>query len=511
MSTTESLVKKPYDYGTRRAFSSLDDIRDKKVTVMGLGLHGGGETSVRFFLRHGAYVTVTDMKIAEELATPVASLTNDPKLNTKRLRFVLGKHDIADFQNADCVIKNPGVKYEGNIYLAETTHIETDMSVFLQFTQSPIIAITGSKGKSSTVSAIHYGLNKAGKSTLLGGNITLSPLTFFDQTICDAQTNAEGKLPIVVLELSSWQLADLRGRKLLKPHIALITKIVPDHQNWYGEMNAYVADKKLIYADQTASDITICAATGQSSITKPSSEQDWGEVFASESAARVLRYPDDIPNNLKFGCNNDTNWLDNLAVPGEHNKENILNAAFVMQLMGVDDEQTIAILKDYSGIAHRLEFFHTWKNDDTSYRFYNDSAATVPEATAAALSSFKNGLHLIAGGTDKNLDFTPFVRALESTKKGHLLSLFLLGGTGTDKLITMLNEFSTCSNDSVLWHGPYDNLETLLTELRDFILQNKNGGEQSIVFSPGATSFGMFKNEFDRGNTFKDLATKTFE
>ena len=100
------------------AFNTLEDIRGKKVTVMGLGLNGGGEACVRFFLRHGAFVTVTDMKTAEQLAPTINSIGTDSSLDLSHLRYVLGEHRIEDFENADCVIKNPGVKIQGNKFLA---------------------------------------------------------------------------------------------------------------------------------------------------------------------------------------------------------------------------------------------------------------------------------------------------------------------------------------------------------------------------------------------------------
>ena len=226
-----------HSYSSTCAFSSINAIKDKHVTVMGLGLNGGGEAAVRFFLKKGAYVLVTDMKTEEQLKPTIERLNSDPDLDTSRLTYRLGEHRIEDFENADCVIKNPGVKYEGNKYLAAAKAIETDLSIFLRFTECPIIAVTGSKGKSSTVSAIYYGLKEAGYKTFLGGNITVSPLSFIDEVSSDTP---------VVIEFSSWQLSDLRGRKVLKPHISIITKIVPDHQNWYGNMEDYVADKRLM-------------------------------------------------------------------------------------------------------------------------------------------------------------------------------------------------------------------------------------------------------------------------
>ena len=139
----------------------------------------------------------------------------------------------------------------------------------------PVIAVTGSKGKSSTVSAIYYGLSQAGYTTFLGGNITVSPLTFFDQV--------SGDTPVVI-EFSSWQLADLRGRGVLRPHIAIITKIVPDHQNWYGDMESYVADKRLIYADQTKGDYSIFDSGADEPGTGPDPKlhpdaRTWGDLL----------------------------------------------------------------------------------------------------------------------------------------------------------------------------------------------------------------------------------------
>jgi UDP-N-acetylmuramoylalanine--D-glutamate ligase len=242
MQNAEPKPPVPHTYPAGCVFNSLEDIKDKHITVMGLGLNGGGEATVRFLLKHGAYVLATDMKSAEDLKPTIDSIAADSSLDTSRLTYRLGEHRLEDFSEADCVIKNPGVKYDGNQFLAVAKAIETDISLFLHFSKAPIIAVTGSKGKSSTVSAIHYGLTKAGFTAFLGGNITVSPLTFLDET---------DKTTPVVLELSSWQLADLRGRQALNPHISVITKIIPDHQNFYHSMIAYVNDKKLIYAGQT--------------------------------------------------------------------------------------------------------------------------------------------------------------------------------------------------------------------------------------------------------------------
>jgi len=508
------------------AFGTIEDIKDKKVTVMGLGLNGGGEATVKFFLKHGAYVTVTDMKTPEQLKPTIDSIAADASTDTSRLTYHLGGHIIEDFSNADCVIKNPGVKYDGNIYLNAAKAIETDISIFLHFSRAPIIAVTGSKGKSSTVSAIHYGLQQAGFTAFLGGNITVSPLTFLEQT---------NETTPVVLELSSWQLADLRGRRALKPRIAVITKIVPDHQNWYGSMESYVADKRLIYADQTADDYTILDADDDEPGTGPAAGGTWGDLFASETKGTVLRYSkkplpaatygawqepheDGFSGRMRLPAQSGT-ILSGLIVPGAHMRTNALNAALVLVLMGVAPEKADAILARWPGIPHRLQYFHQYTHSGSkhgtaagagsySIRFYNDSCATVPEAAAAASQAFGKPVIFITGGTDKQLSFAPLAAVLGCNDAAAIpvKALYLLAGTGTDKLTPLLDK------ENIIYNGPYNSLDDLLQDIKDSADAVCCSTEKTdiAVFSPGATSFGMFANEFDRGNQFMDKVRRIF-
>ncbi|OJF76741.1 MAG: UDP-N-acetylmuramoylalanine--D-glutamate ligase [Treponema sp. CETP13] len=473
-----------HDYGTKKIFESLSDIAGKHITIMGLGLNGGGEAVATFLAKHGAILTITDMKTAAELAPTIEKISKDPSIDTSKITYILGHHDITDFENADCVIKNPGIKYDGNKFLAVAKHIETDLSLFLQFCPATIIAVTGSKGKSSTASAIYYGLCKAGFDAKLGGNITVSPLSFIDT--CTEKTP-------VVLELSSWQLSDLRGRHLLKPRIAVLTTIVADHQNWYHAMEPYIADKKLIYADQSGDDVLFCA-----------DRNNWGNEFASEAPAHVVRYP----------IKPDEEWLNDICVPGEHQKQNVYNAYLVLCEMGVKEENAIKIMQSYPGIEHRLEYFYTWNK----IKFYNDTTATVPEAAVAAIKAFKEPVHFMGGGTDKGLELDVLADALtESIETQRVRSIRLLEGTGTKKLIKLLKK------RKVDYLGPFDSLESMLNDFKKTIIaefsislerpaNSKSDTHTNlvVVFSPGATSFGMFANEFDRGSKFKEAVKEIF-
>lgn len=476
-----------HSYSSTCAFSSINAIKDKHVTVMGLGLNGGGEAAVRFFLKKGAYVLVTDMKTEEQLKPTIERLNSDPDLDTSRLTYRLGEHRIEDFENADCVIKNPGVKYEGNKYLAAAKAIETDLSIFLRFTECPVIAVTGSKGKSSTVSAIYYGLKEAGYKTFLGGNITVSPLSFIDEVSLDTP---------VVIEFSSWQLSDLRGRKVLKPHISIITKIVPDHQNWYANMEDYVADKRLIYADQDSGDYSIFDAGPDEPGTGPKCGGTWGDLFAKESKATVLRYDAENPRYD----------LGKLLVPGKHMQTNAQNAALVMQLMNVPKDKIKEILQRWPGIDHRLQYFHSWKNKNgVTYKFYNDTCATVPEAAAAATQAFETPVTLITGGTDKGLELNKFTETVINNDGKFLpvKEMYFLEGTATDKILPELDKAK------VKYNGPFNSLSELLDAVKKDISE-KDGKDEIVVFSPGATSFGMFSNEFDRGNQFMNGIKERF-
>jgi UDP-N-acetylmuramoylalanine--D-glutamate ligase len=464
-----------------------------KALVMGLGLHGGGLESARYLAECGAEVTVTDLRGEEALVSSIEKLKDYP------IRYVLGKHEIEDFRAADLVVKNPGVRSDSP-YLKAARRIETDISLFLAACPARIIAVTGSKGKSSVSSALYWALNEARKGKVrLGGNITPSPLSFLEEL---------DKTDDVVLELSSWQLGDLLlsapdGPDLLKPRAAVITPIIRDHMDRYDSMEAYVADKRLIYRNQDEGDVTIAM------------DDEWGRRFLRESRGRLLLYSD---KPLAEGTSG--GWIDGPAgpcyarlwetpaapnieaggivemvperpiVPGRHQKQNLLIAALALLDLGLDAGFIRESLGRFPGIEHRLEFFH----ESGGIRFYNDSTATIPEAAAAAITAFEKPPLLVCGGTDKGLDFSPLAAAAVNAG-----GIFLLEGTGSDKLRRLLD------SGGVKYRGPFDSLETALGA----VLETAARGD-IVVLSPGCTSFGMFRNEFDRGQKWKAAVRRLF-
>ena len=453
--------------------NSNTDISSLKVTIMGLGLHGGGLASTIFFAEKGAQITVTDLR-DETVLKPVIE-----QLDKYKITYVLGKHLEENFLNADLVIKNPAVPLSSP-FLKLAKQIETDISVFLIFNKRPIIAVTGSKGKSTTVSAIFDVFHNIKPEVKLGGNITTSPLTFINDC---TETNDTP----VILELSSWQLADLKNKKLLIPRISVITNIMPDHQNRYSSMDEYISDKKLIYKDQTSADLLIC-----------NYDDPYGKEFASETSAKAYFVSADfLPKSLdgayiqnkegftRIRGNEEKVLETELNISGEHNRLNLLYAALVLRLSNITANLISSKLKTFTGIPHRMELVATRNN----VTWYNDSAATIPQATAAALRGAERPVRLIAGGTDKKLDFNDTIEAFSLAR-----SIYLLKGSATERLTLLLD------NKNIPYKGPYTDLESVI---QDVALDSQSG--ESVIFSPGATSFGMFNNEFDRGDQFRQI------
>ncbi|MDR3174030.1 MAG: UDP-N-acetylmuramoyl-L-alanine--D-glutamate ligase, partial [Treponema sp.] len=444
----------------------MEDFSGQRVLVMGLGLHGGGLESAKYLARRGADLTITDLRDEKTLAPSIEKL--EAALGGGEVRYVLGRHETADFEKADLVIKNPGVRPDSP-YLKAARRIETDISLFLAASPARLCAVTGSKGKSGTASALHWVLSQAreqesgalgGKGALpgkawLGGNITVSPLSFLDRI---------GDGDDVVLELSSWQLADLRGREGFKPRCALITAIMPDHMDRYNSMEDYVADKRVIYQGQDGGDALI-AGRGP-----------WGESFFAEGRGRPLSYGDEKPEPGISG-----GWIEGaegpglarfyegpaagqdageiieavpaeLLVPGRHQKQNLLAAALALLDLGLPPDFIRESLGRFSGIEHRLEFFHR----AAGLCFYNDSAATIPEAARAAVEALagRGRVLLAAGGSDKGLDPGPLLDAAEKAA-----ALVLLAGTGSEKLRPLLRD------RGIPFQGPFDSVDAAVKAL----------------------------------------------
>ena len=459
------------------AITSAGDLRGMRATVMGLGLHGGGLAAARFLIRHGARVTVTDLRDETALRPSLERLCGP-------LRLVLGRHEEHDFATADLVIKNPGVPAGSRFLNAARqagTPVENDISLFRRLhPEVPVAAVTGSKGKSTTAAALHHALRRWHPDACLGGNITVSPLAFADRL-----TPATP----VVLELSSWQLGDLPDPALLRARVAVLTNILPDHQDRYRSMGAYAADKLRIFAGQRARDRALFGPHTWRWVETPPAAAVWhladgrlpGGYAGAEVDGGLLRLRDADAGAGGAAA------LPAGRLPGRHNLLNLAAAALgAAALAGIHElPAAVAALADFGGLEHRLESVAVWQG----IHVVNDSAATMPHATAAALAAFPAPVTLIAGGNDKQLEFGGLRAAL-----GPVQTVVLLAGTATGKLAAAL------AGSGVAVRGPFGDLRDAV---REAFAATRAGG--TLLFSPGATSFGMFAHEFARGAEFKQV------
>ncbi len=440
-------------------------LADKKILIYGLGLQGGGADAVKFFSRYASAVRVTDLKLELDLTPTLEALKNF------NLTYTLGQHKKTDILWADIIIVNSDIwnKAPKSPYLrlAFENHkkIETQIGLFLELCECPVIGVTGSKGKTTVTTAIGELLSLAGMKIMVGGNIPDSmTLSRIEET---------SQLDYAVLELSNFQLRGLHLKKL-SPDIAVITSISPDHLISYqdfpsGPMQAYLKDKQAIFKYQLIKDYLLIRSDlkKQSAFLKGLVSQL--KVFSKHT----------IPKN----------W--DLVLSGEHNRENMGAVYLVGKILSLNDGIIKKGITNFSGVKYRLEKIGTKKG----ITFINDTTATTPSAAIVALKSFpKRKIIWIGGGNTKNLPQKELLKVINHTVK----QIILLKGTGTDKLISDFKKLVPSYRDIFL--GIYDNLKMAVN---DAYKCAKSG--DYILLSPGFTSFGMFRNEFERGKLFNQF------
>ena len=451
----------------------------KKITVFGLGLSGGGVGTALFLAAQGAReIIVTDIKSREELAPSLKKLAS-----YKNITYVLGQHRPEDFTNVDMVIKNPIIPWTNEyVKLALKHHVpvEMDSSLFFRFCPAPIIGITGSKGKTTTASLIAHLLEQAGKKVARVGISQAGVLGALSQ-ITPEHT--------VVFELSSWRLSALAYLKK-SPHMAVVTNIYPDHLNYYKTMAAYMSDKAQIFLHQKAGDI--CIANFDNALVREMVQDAPGSVLWSSVEQSI--------DGDGAWSNGDTLLvshqgkeqillpIQDVPLAGEHNVSNVLLAALAALASGLTMKQIRAGIMSFPGVPHRLEKIAV-KNGVT---YCNDTAATIPDAAVAALRSFTQPTILLAGGSDKNLEFSVLAKEILERPK---YTIFFKGA-GTDKLLLAIRALLP-KNDP----RQFDVVESM-AEAVTRATQHAVSGDV-VLLSPGAASFGLFKNEFDRGEQFR--------
>jgi len=450
------------------AFS--DYFKDKRVTVMGLGLLGRGVGDAKYIAEAGAKeVIVTDLKSEAELSDSVGELSD-----FENVRFVLGEHKVEDFEGVDMILVAAGVPLDSEClkHAREAgVPLVQSAALFTQLSKIPIIGVTGTRGKSTVTQMIHHVLSvTTGEKILLGGNVRgVSNLQLLNEIQEDS---------LCVMELDSWQLQGF-GWANISPQVAVFTNFMEDHLNYYSRgdksreeaMELYFKDKAQIFLHQEESGVLVTTPTVFERIKSlPDSTLGQEVVLADVSA---------IPEDCL------------LAMPGEHNRLNAALAYETLKALSLTDDEIFEGLTSFAGVEGRLQLVKIVDN----VRIYNDSNATTPQATTAALESLDVGnknIILIAGGADKDIDVKPLAYAISE----HCSRVFLIPGSGTDNLLEYLH-------GGKVGVSVVEGLEQAFGEAVKVA-----GAGDIILFSPAFASFGQYKNEYERNDEFLDLVDK---
>lgn len=419
------------------------------VLILGLGSYasGSGTAAALYFAKQGLPVVVTDLKPAEQLHQPTLRLLR----KFRNVTLVLGKHRRQDIKAAQLIVRNPGVPDSVPVVAyAHTLHkpITNDVGIFLQelrkkflHSEVPVIAVTGTRGKSTTTALIAHILKASfGQSVHLGGNIGVSPLTFLHKIKSG---------DIVVLELSSWLLRDVHEPRFT---VAVVTNILRDHMNYYGSMSLYQRDKTRIFLGQTPDEFAI---VNQHDVRV--------QRMVKQTKATVIPFS--------------AHHITSTQLRGEHNDMNIGAAWRVGKLFGLSDAQLTKAVRSFPGLANRQEVIRQYKGR----MFVNDTTATTPDATIAALRAFNKKVILIAGGNSKRLSLKDLRREI----KQHVKELILLPGNAN--------------------HDFPPGIEVSTIQQAVHTAWNLSNPGDIILLSPGVTWLPQM-NEFERGRQFVHYA-----
>ena len=472
----------------------IQDWRNKRVTVMGLGRFGGGVGVTRWLVEVGARVTVTDQAPEDKLAESLAQISD------LDIALRLGGHNEQDFREADAVVVNPAVP-ESSPYLAAArdagVELTTEINLFVERCPARIVGITGSIGKSTTTAMTGFVLNEAAKQpsdgateglpagadptspptsirrVWVGGNIGRSLLENLEEIQSD---------DVVVLELSSFQLQRTLAVEW-SPHVAVITNVSPNHLDWHGDFAAYQAAKLNIVRHQDRlRDIVVLGPT-------PEMQELAGEL--RDARRTVWTYG--LEGGVPFADNgtHQSRWKTlKLNVPGRHNRENAAAALTVAQVMGIPADDAIAILGRFEALPHRLQRIA----ERAGVIYYDDSKSTTPEAAMTALGAIETPVLIILGGHDKGSDLRPLAASVARRAK----FAACIGATG-----------QTLAKAIAAAGGRVEHCGELAAAVAACKKRARAG--DVVLLSPGCASWDQFVDYRARGEMFAQLVRQDTE
>jgi UDP-N-acetylmuramoylalanine--D-glutamate ligase len=453
-------------------------LRGKKVTVVGLAR--SGVAAARLCLREGARVTVTDRRPAGELGAPLAVLDGAD------VRRALGGHDRADFAGADLVVASPGVPLSlPEIAAARAAGVPVwgEVELGARFTRdTPVVAITGTNGKSTTT-ALAGALFARDRRAFTGGNLG-TPL-------CEHVLGGAGA-DVLVLELSSFQI---EGIHRLRPRVAAILNVTPDHLDRYRDVEDYAAAKARLFALQQPGDFAVANARDARAVAMTAASRAEVLTFGFGSPVRgAARDPGGEPGPggaeiaLSLAAGTPERYLvRSRALRGRHNRENAMAAALCARLLGVAGDEVQAGLDAFPGLPHRLELVA----ERGGVEWVNDSKATNVDSTAVGLSAFPSGkprIVLLMGGRGKGAPYAP-LRPLFGGRVKALLTI----GEDAPRVAAELGDL--CATDGCGTLAAAVSRAATLVEPGDVVL-----------LSPACASYDQYRSYEERGESFRRLA-----
>ncbi|MEA1987157.1 MAG: UDP-N-acetylmuramoyl-L-alanine--D-glutamate ligase [Candidatus Marinimicrobia bacterium] len=442
------------------------NIKNKNITV--LGAKRSGIAVAKLLAHFGAEVLLSDIN---ENAIDKNTINSLEKIG---INIELGKHG-DDIFLSDMIILSPGIP--STIQIVESMSIAgvpilSEIEMAYELTDSKIIAITGSNGKTTTTELITDILNKSDVPAVACGNIGLA----FSEAIYNS-LNEKNK-PVFVVEISSFQLENILN---FKPNIALLLNITPDHLDRYDSFEDYANTKARIFENQNENDIAIINSDDKESIIFTNPQSEIINISMKEKVNKLAYFDD---NYFNFFIN--SKWhrleIDEIKLIGEHNKYNILFAFIASQSFIKNEFGTKKSLSTFKAIEHRIELC----GEIDGVKFYNDSKATNTDSVKVALKSFNNPIHLILGGKDKDTNFSDLQNLIDEKVK----TVYSIGET-SKKIESQLNNIELVDSKS---------LENAMKKA----LQNANQNE-IILLSPASSSYDQYKNFEKRGEDFKRI------
>lgn len=444
------------------------DLNNKRVLVVGLGK--SGVASALFLKAHGAHVTVSDTKSGDELRNEI------PVLLDHGITVETGGHGDRTFRGQDLIVVSPGVPVDAPPLVQARALGESvigEIELAARFLPGPIVAITGSNGKTTTTTLTGEIMTAGGFPALVGGNIGTPAISLAEQAKPET---------VIVLEVSSFQLETVQT---FRPKVAIVLNVTPDHLDRHRTFEAYADAKARIFENQRADDYAVLNADYPTCVAMAKRTQ--AQVFWFSRQNEVERGTWVRDGNIVFrdsAGQREIMQVSEIPLKGAHNLENVLAAVCAGTLMGCASEKIRQAVHDFKAVEHRLEFVATIRGVD----YYNDSKATNVDATIKALESFPSNIHLILGGKDKGSDYS----LLNDLLRQRVKRIFTIGAAA-----------AKIESQIVFPKSEIVHAETLENAIRKANAMAQPG--DIVLLAPACASFDQFKNYEERGRIFKEI------